>query len=72
MRFITVKCILCLLAVLSLGLSSCNSDENLEQKDPVQKYLKEAKNILSGDIVLSTKATMNTVDKTLLPQGCPT
>ena len=72
MRFITVKCILCLLAVFSLGLSSCNSDDNLEQKAPAQEYLKEAKDILSGDIVLSTKATMNTVDKTLLPQGCPT
>ena len=42
------------------------------KKAPRSGYLKEAKNILSGDIVLSTKATMNTVDKTLLPQGCPT
>ena len=72
MRFITVKCILCLLAVFSLGLSSCNSDDNLEPKASAQEYLKEAKNILSGDIVLSTKATMNGVDKTLLPKGCPT
>ena len=72
MRFITVKCILCLLAVFSLGLSSCNSDDNLEPKASAQEYLKEAKYILSGDIVLSTKATMNGVDKTLLPKGCPT
>ena len=48
------KCILCLLAVFSLSLSSCNSDDNLEQKAPAQEYLKEAKDILSGDIVLST------------------
>lgn len=58
--------------IFSLGLFSCSSDDNLEQKDPSMEYIKEAKAILSGDIVLSTRATMNTVDKTLLPQGCPT
>ena len=30
------------------------------------------KEILAGDIVLSTRATMNGVDKTLLKSGCPT
>lgn len=36
------------------------------------EYVNEAKKILNGDIVLSTKATMAEVDKTLLPNGCPT
>ncbi|WP_373725990.1 DUF4903 family protein, partial [Bacteroides heparinolyticus] len=61
-----------LLALLFLGMSSCSSDERLEQKPANEEYLEKAKTILNGDIVLSTKATMSGVDKTLLPQGCPT
>ena len=34
--------------------------------------MKEATNYLNGEIVLSTNATMNGVNKTLLPEGCPT
>lgn len=63
---------LCGLFAAVLGLTSCSSDNNLEQKDPNVENVNEAKNILNGDIVLSTKATMNGVDKTLLPNGCPT
>lgn len=63
---------LCGLFATVLGLTSCSSDNNLEQKDPNVEYVNAAKNILNGDIVLSTKATMNGVDKTLLPNGCPT
>ncbi|WP_270768746.1 DUF4903 domain-containing protein [Segatella buccae] len=66
------KSFLCLLTVTVLGLSACSSDDNLEQKDPNAEYVDEAKKILNGDIVLSTKATMAEVDKTLLPNGCPT
>ena len=66
------KSLLCLLTVTVLGLSACSSDDNLEQKDPNAEYVDEAKKILNGDIVLSTKATMAEVDKTLLPNGCPT
>lgn len=61
-----------LIALFFLGFSSCSSDGNLDQKEPTEEYFKEAKNILKGDIVLSTKATLNGVDKTLLPKGCPT
>ena len=61
-----------LIALLFLGFSSCSSDGNLAQKEPTEEYFKEAKNILNGDIILSTKATLNGVDKTLLPKGCPT
>ncbi|MFC2776215.1 DUF4903 family protein [Segatella oulorum] len=71
-KFVTNISLFCLIAVLFAGFSSCSSDENLEQKDPIEEYFNEAKNILNGDIVLSTKATMSGVDKTLLPNGCPT
>ncbi|MCF0257116.1 MAG: DUF4903 domain-containing protein [Bacteroides heparinolyticus] len=63
---------ICLLALLFLSMSSCSSDERLDQKPANEEYLEKAKTILNGDIVLSTKATMSGVDKTLLPQGCPT
>lgn len=61
-----------LIAIFFAGLFSCSSDDNLEKKEPAEEYIKEARNILNGDIVLSTKATMSGVDKTLLPNGCPT
>ena len=53
-------------------LSSCHSDESLERKPVKEELLTEAKSFLNGDIILSTKATMNGIDKTLLPSGCPT
>ena len=71
-KFVTNISLFCLIAVLFAGSSSCSSDENLEQKDPKEEYFNEAKNILNGEIILSTKATMSGVDKTLLPTGCPT
>lgn len=71
-KFVTNISLFCLIAVLFAGFSSCSSDENLEQKDPIEEYFNEAKNILNGEIILSTKATMSGVDKTLLPNGCPT
>ena len=55
-----------------IGLSSCESDDSLTNEPPAQEYIDKAKEILNGDIVLSTKATMNGVDKTLLESGCPT
>ena len=62
----------CSLFAIVLGLTACSSDDNLKPKDPNAKYVEAAKKILNGDIVLSTKATLNGVDKTLLPNGCPT
>ena len=64
--------LVCSLIFGSFGFSSCDSDEKITQELPAESYLKKAKEILNGDIVLSTRATMNGVDKTLLPQGCPT
>ena len=55
-----------------LTFASCESDDSITQEAPEKSYIEQAKDILVGDIVLSTRATMNSVDKTLLPQGCPT
>lgn len=63
-------CIYCLIMIL--GVTSCETDEAITQEPPSQTYIDKAKEILVGDIVLSTKATMNGVDKTLLETGCPT
>lgn len=61
-----------LLMATVIGLSSCESDDSLTNEPPAQEYIDKAKEILADDIVLSTRATMNGVDKTLLESGCPT
>ena len=58
--------LICFFMITILGLSACDSDEKITQEPPSQTYVKKAKEILAGDIVLSTRATMNGVDKTLL------
>ena len=66
---------LALFACLVLGfmsLVSCSSDEEITDADANTELVKEAINYLNGEIVLSTNATMNGVNKTLLPEGCPT
>ena len=55
-----------------IGMSSCSSDEEITDADANTELVKEATNYLNGEIVLSTNATMNGVNKTLLPEGCPT
>ena len=55
-----------------LLLGSCSSDENLDKKDTSETLVAEAKSFLNGDFVLNTRVLMNGVNKTLLPQGCPT
>ena len=61
-----------LLMATVIGLSSCESDDSLTNEPPAQEYIDKAKEILVGDLVLSTRATMSGVDKTLLESGCPT
>lgn len=61
-----------LLMATVIGLSSCESDDSLTNEPPAQEYIDKAKEILIGDLVLSTRATMSGVDKTLLESGCPT
>ena len=51
---------------------SCSSDEEITNSDANSELVKEATDYLNGEIVLSTNATMNGVNKTLLPEGCPT
>lgn len=54
-----------------LFITSCEKDnpQDLESKNTL---VQDANKVLSGEtIVLSTKATLGSVDKTLLPQGCP-
>ena len=64
--------LICFFMITILGLSACDSDEKITQEPPSQTYVKKATEILAGDIVLSTRATMNGGDKTLLKSGCPT
>ena len=58
-----------LLMATVIGLSSCESDDSLTNEPPAQEYIDKAKEILVGDLVLSTRATMSGVDKTLLESG---
>ena len=60
-------CLMCLILQ-----ASCSSDEEITNSDANSELVKEATNYLNGEIVLSTNATMNGVNKTLLPEGCPT
>lgn len=55
-----------------MSLVSCSSDEEITDADANTELVQEATNYLNGEIVLSTKARMNGVDKTLLLGGCPT
>lgn len=55
-----------------IGMSSCSSDEEITSSNANDELVQEATNYLNGEIVLSTNATMNGVNKTLLPEGCPT
>ena len=57
---------------MSLSFASCSSDEEITDAGANTELVKEATNYLNGEIVLSTNATMNGVNKTLLPEGCPT
>jgi len=58
--------------LLLVGVSSCTSDEKITKDSASEELVTEARNFLTGDIVLSTHATMNGVNKTLLESGCPT
>ena len=48
-----------LLMATVIGLSSCESDDSLTNEPPAQEYIDKAKEILVGDLVLSTRATMS-------------
>ncbi len=61
-----------LLFMAVAGLTSCESNDSKQGDPRTQGYLAKAKEILNEEIVLSTRTTMNGVDKTLLERGCPT
>lgn len=63
---------LSLLFFAVFAFCSCSSDEEITNSDANSELVKEATTYLNGEIVLSTNATMNGVNKTLLPEGCPT
>jgi hypothetical protein len=65
-----LRLMLCLLPLL--GMLSCSSDDEITMEDADTALVKSAREFLTGDIVLSTNATMNGVNKTLLETGCPT
>lgn len=58
--------------LLALVFPACSSDDDVTGSEVSEDYVSKAKDVLTGDIVLSTRATMNGVDKTLLESGCPT
>lgn len=65
--------IIILLSYCLLGLcTSCSSDEQITKENVPEESLTKVREFLAGEIVLSTKATLNGVDKTLLKSGCPT
>ena len=61
-----------LISILMMTLSSCNSDDNLQLAPMSSEYTAQAKEVLSGDVVLSTRAFIGDVDLTRLETGCPT
>ncbi len=69
-----IKVIFCLVTFVSFGLmaTSCSSDEEITQGNADNTLVSEAQSYLKDEIILSTKATLSGVDKTLLPEGCPT
>lgn len=69
-----VFAIVAMVAFVSFGLmaTSCSSDEEITQGNADNTLVSEAQSYLKDEIILSTKATLSGVDKTLLPEGCPT
>lgn len=55
-----------------MTLSSCNSDDNLQLAPMSSEYTAQVKEVLSGNVVLSTRAFIGDVDLTRLETGCPT
>lgn len=61
-----------LISILMMTQSSCNSDDNLQLAPMSSEYTAQAKEVLSGNVVLSTRAFIGDVDLTRLETGCPT
>lgn len=71
MKFVKLlSCLLCSLFIITI--SSCESDDKITKEEANEDIVATASKFLTGDIVLNAHATMNGVNKTLLPTGCPT
>lgn len=68
----TSRLIYLLLFCIGICIASCSSDEKITKEGASDELVASAKSYLDGEIVLSTQATMNGVNKTLLETGCPT
>lgn len=71
MKSIKLFLILLVCSVCLMGTTSCSNNEGPDDTAKNVELAKKAKGFLNGQIVLSTKVTMNGVDKTILPTGCP-
>lgn len=56
----------------AISLSSCSSDEKIQNEPVKREIADDAIKLLLGDQVFYSRATMNGVNKTLLEKGCPT
>ena len=54
-----------------LGLTSCTADEEITKSPVSNSSLDEVKTIFKDSIAVYATAMQGTVNKTLLPQGCP-
>lgn len=69
----TIHIRLLLFLGISIILFSCEKDNPQKLEEKESTLVQQANKMITGDtLVLSTKATMGSVDKTLLPEGCPT
>lgn len=59
------------MVLISFILFSCKDDEEITKEPVSNEYVKTAKEILKDSVVLSARAMMGTVNKTLLECGCP-
>lgn len=61
-----------LISILMITLSSCHSDDDLQLASVSDEYTAQAKEVLSGNVVLSMRTFIGDVDMTRLETGCPT
>ncbi len=61
---------LAIVAALVL-FTACEDDEQIIQTPVMEQYMEAAHATLQDSIVLNATAMMGTVNKTLLPEGCP-
>lgn len=67
-----LKSLLCVsLSLLCMLFSLCTADEEITKEPVAESYIDAAKEILHDKLVVNATAMQGTVNKTLLPEGCP-